>query len=301
MCAVTGEAIAKALGGRKMGRGWMARCPAHDDRTPSLSIAVGRDRRLLLKCFASCGQDAVIDALRARGLWPGRATGDREFVPEAEGRYREAEAAEERRRVKAAQAIWRASVPAAGTLVEAYLRSRGIELVPPPSLRFAPALRHSPSGLALPAMIAAVQGPDGRIVGVHRTFLKPDGLSKAAVAPVKMALGPIAGGAVRLATWGEQLQVAEGIETALTAMQATAQHTWSALSTSGLKALILPPEVREVVILADGDVAGEQAAQAAARRWLAERRRVRIARPPQGLDFNDMLLGRALAKADEAP
>jgi len=35
---MTAEAIAKALGGRKAGGGWTARCPAHDDRTPSLSI-----------------------------------------------------------------------------------------------------------------------------------------------------------------------------------------------------------------------------------------------------------------------
>ena len=36
------------------GRGWMARCPAHDDRTPSLSIAQGDDGRVLLKCHAGC-------------------------------------------------------------------------------------------------------------------------------------------------------------------------------------------------------------------------------------------------------
>ena len=35
---MTAEAIAKALGGRKASGGWTARCPAHDDRTPSLSI-----------------------------------------------------------------------------------------------------------------------------------------------------------------------------------------------------------------------------------------------------------------------
>ena len=35
---MTAETIAKALGGRKAGSGWTTRCPAHDDRTPSLSI-----------------------------------------------------------------------------------------------------------------------------------------------------------------------------------------------------------------------------------------------------------------------
>ncbi|MBZ0254144.1 MAG: toprim domain-containing protein, partial [Candidatus Methylomirabilis sp.] len=47
------------------------------------------------------------------------------------------------------------------------------------------------------------------------------------------------------------------------------------------------------IVLADGDDPGEAAAESAARRWRREGRRVRIARPPRGLDFNDMLLGRA--------
>jgi putative DNA primase/helicase len=65
---------------------------------------------------------------------------------------------------------------------------------------------------------------------------------------------------------------------------------WAALSTSGLRAGELPPEVREVVVLADGDPPGEAAALYAGRRWKGEgRARVQIARPPAGLDFNDLL------------
>jgi DNA primase len=67
----------------------------------------------------------------------------------------------------------------------------------------------------------------------------------------------------------------------------------AALSTSGLRSLDLPKNVRDVIILADGDEAGEAAARGCALRWKREGRRVRIARPPQGMDFNDMLLGRA--------
>ena len=57
------ESIAKALRGRRSGRGWVARCPAHDDRTPSLSIAEGCDGRPLLHCFAGCPPEAVCRAL----------------------------------------------------------------------------------------------------------------------------------------------------------------------------------------------------------------------------------------------
>ena len=45
---MTAEAIAKALGGRKGGAGWMARCPAHDDQTPSLSICDAEDGMVAL-------------------------------------------------------------------------------------------------------------------------------------------------------------------------------------------------------------------------------------------------------------
>ncbi len=61
----------------------------------------------------------------------------------------------------------------------------------------------------------------------------------------------------------------------------------------GLKAVMVPDNVREVVILADGDDAGESAAQEAAERFLTQGREVRIARPPTGKDFNDLLDGAA--------
>jgi putative DNA primase/helicase len=62
--------IAAALGGaRKSGDSWMARCPAHNDRNPSLTLTE-RNGRLLVHCFAGCEQSAVIAALKERALWP---------------------------------------------------------------------------------------------------------------------------------------------------------------------------------------------------------------------------------------
>ena len=75
-------------------------------------------------------------------------------------------------------------------------------------------------------------------------------------------------------------------------MQARGLPAWAALSTSGVLALELPDEVQDVIVLADGDEAGKAAARGAALRWKREGRRARIAHPPQGLDFNDMLLGK---------
>ena len=87
--------------------------------------------------------------------------------------------------------------------------------------------------------------------------------------------------------------VGEGIETCLAAMLATGHPAWAALSISGLRALDLPREVRDVIVLADGDDPGEVAALDCVWRWTREGRGVRIARPPRGSDFNDVLMGRA--------
>ena len=93
---------------------------------------------------------------------------------------------------------------------------------------------------------------------------------------------------------GDVLMVGEGIETCLAAMQASGHPAWAALSTSGLRALDLPEDVREVIVLADGDEAGGAAARECALRWQREGRRVRIACPPQGMDFNDLLMAQPL-------
>jgi putative DNA primase/helicase len=190
---------------------------------------------------------------------------------------------------------------AAGTSVEAYLATRDIVIPQLDALRFHPAIKH-PGGQRWPGMVALVtRGVDGAPMAVHRTFLASDGRSKAPVEPAKMMLGPCRGGAVRLGEPGAVLMVGEGIETCLAAMQATGNTAWAALSTSGLRSLDLPPDLRDVVVLADGDDPGEAAARDAARRWKREGRRVRIARPPRGLDFNDVLQGRAVVGSCGSP
>jgi putative DNA primase/helicase len=76
---VTSADLAHALGGRKSGSGWMARCPSHDDRNPSLSIAE-KDGNVLICCHAGCAQDDVIAELRARGLWEPRERQDKRRI-----------------------------------------------------------------------------------------------------------------------------------------------------------------------------------------------------------------------------
>jgi hypothetical protein len=164
-------------------------------------------------------------------------------------------------------------------------------------------------------MVALVEHVERGAVGVHCTYLRPDGSGKADVEPQKAMFGPVRGGAVRfgMPRAGEWFAVAEGIETALSIVVACRMPVWAALSTGGMKNLILPPEVTRVVTIADNDpqardkrtgelkfhadgrpiFPGQDAARVAATRWLTEGRHVRLALPPEaGTDFNDVLTGR---------
>lgn len=288
------EVIAHRLGGHRAGSGWIAPCPAHDDRKPSLSISEASNDRALVHCHAGCSSNAVIDALKAMGLWC--------YAPRPRARLRRDTArepgnsAQEIERTRRALELWDCSRKARGTLVESYLASRGLALPPGARLRFNPRLRHSADGRVWSAMVALVtRGSDDEPIGIHRTFLARDGSAKAPVEPNKMMLGPTRGGYVRLGRFEPSLPlvVGEGIETCLSVQQETGYPAWAALSTSGMRALDLPPEVQDIIIIPDGDDAGEAAAQYSAVRWQREGRRCRIAaRPPRGLDFNDLLLGR---------
>jgi hypothetical protein len=289
---MTAEAIAEALGGRKAGGGWTARCPAHDDRTPSLSIREADANKVLVRCHAGCDQERVIAALRGRGLWA--ENGPRSLSRMARRTLTDPKPDhDDAKRTQGALAIWQCAKPAQGTPVETYLASRGICLPTPDALRFHAGLKH-PSGGIWPVMVALVtNGADGTPLAIHRTFLAPDGAGKAPVDPQKMMFGPCRGGAVRLADPGDVLMVGEGIETCLSGMKASGYPAWAALSTSGLRGLDLPKDVRDLIVLADGDEAGDAAAEDCALRWKRQGRRVRIARPPRGMDFNEMLTGRA--------
>ena len=287
---ITAERIANALGGRKVGCGWMARCPAHHDRKPSLSINDGDDGKVLVHCHAGCDQRRVLAILQPLGLW---WENEQLAVKRSTVRVGAKLDHDSTTRKRSALALWRSSSSSGETLVETYLASRGLELPVADSIRFHAQLRH-PSGGYWPAMVALVtSGLTDVNLGIHRTFLARDGGGKAPVDPQKMMLGACRGGAVRLAQAGTILMVGEGIETCLAAMQATGHPVWAALSTSGLRTLDLPDDLRDVIVLADGDEAGKAGARGAALRWKREGRRVRIAYPPQGSDFNDMLLGRA--------
>ena len=155
-------------------------------------------------------------------------------------------------------------------------------------------------------MVALVEHVQHGPIGVHCTYLRPDGSSKADLPKneQRACFGRVSGGAVRFSKPrpGLWLVAGEGIESALSAAVPCGLPAWAALSASGIEKLQLPSEATHVVIAADNDAngRGQCAAQQAAAQWLAEGRRVRIALPPPGSDFNDILTGHSVANISEA-
>lgn len=210
------------------------------------------------------------------------------------GRVRTAEeTAESRKRVRG---FWHHCDYAGGTPAAKYLARRGLPwLARHPDFRFRAETPH-PTGIKLPAMVVLIHDAAGDIAAVHRTYLNLDG-SKADVEPVKATLGSFSGGAIRLNPAGDEMVIAEGIETAASVGFILGLPTWAAIACGNLRAsLILPKRTRLVTIAADHDGPGRRAAAGAARRWKAEGRTVRIVQPDApGADFNDVLKARGSA------
>jgi phage/plasmid primase-like uncharacterized protein len=186
--------------------------------------------------------------------------------------------------------IWNgAEAIAPGTPAALYLVRRMIEhVIGSAALRWHADVPHPAGGRRL-ALIARIDGAGGNLQAVQRIFLKPDG-TKANCEPQKASVGPMAGGAIRLQTCGAELAVSEGLESAASAGLLLGLPSWAATSAGNLaRSMMLPVEIRSVVIAADADDPGERAAREAAWRWQAEGRTVRIARPSRaGHDFNDI-------------
>lgn len=282
------ERITRALRGRWFGGYGIARCPAHGDKHPSLSLADGDGDRLLARCHAGCTFTDILDALRGLGLVEGVSHYRAPSFEEME-RIRQAEEEQAAKREARARDCWRETEPIGATIAETYLRHRGISCELPASLRFHPKCWH-PTGVRLPAMVALVEGAPR--LAVHRTYLRPDGMGKAAIEPDKAMLGAVAGGAVRLTDGGESLVVCEGIETGLSLASGLLRRPatiWAALSTGGMKRLHLPDIPARLTVATDGDEAGRLAGnnlalRAAARGWKAS-----LLPAPDGRDWNDVL------------
>ena len=272
--------LVTALGGVWRAQGSMCRCPAHPDRTPSLSVRVG-DRSLLFKCFAGCSAVEILRAIRRLDL----------AVPVAHGARRSTVESAATGFGSAARRLWDESVRLRGSPGTAYLEERGLSLIPT-ELRFHP---RTPLGRGRlvrfrPAILAAVR--EGRtLVAVQRLFLAPD---RPALAPdlpsPKLTLGRPGTGAVQLFRAGTALGLAEGIETALSAALLLDLPVWAVLGNERLSRLVIPMQVERLVLLPDNDRAGRLAARLAQETYPRDGLRIDTVWPWHGHnDWNDVL------------
>ncbi len=166
---------------------------------------------------------------------------------------------------ESARRLFAMSQPISGTIVEAYLRRRGIKaLHETGSLRFHPRCYYRPDRYSptetWPAMIAAVADLDGRITGAHRTWLTPDGKDKAPIDTPRRAMGHLLGHGVRFGVAHDVMAAGEGIETMLSLRGVMpVMPMMAALSAAHLAAILFPPTLRRLYIARDDDPAGDNA------------------------------------------
>ena len=205
------------------------------------------------------------------------------------GGYRPAQS--DAAKVSALRALWMKSKPAVdGDPVCKYLSGRG--LVIPGGLRHVVIpYRDGPEFVGnFDAMLALVQGPDGKGVTIHRTYLK-DGKKAPVPSPKKLMPGlPLKGAAIRLFEKADCLGIAEGIETAIAAHQLFDVPVWSCVSASGIESFEPPEGVKSIIVFADNDESftGQAAAFALAKRLKLRGMPVEIQMPDKG-DWADVV------------
>jgi putative DNA primase/helicase len=280
---MTAREIAAALGGRRSGTSFMCCCPVHDDCTASLQISDRDDGDVNVHCHAGCDWRHVKCELERLGLLPAfNPAANRRRNPMLKSRHILQKAPDPEPDTEALE-YWHRSVPLGGTLGEHYLRyHRGLSGPFPPSIRFLP------NGNSL---IAGISRTDRKVIAVQRTFLSSDS-SKARVGYPRITTGTLGTSAVRLGAAADVLGIAEGVETALAAMELTGVPSWACLGAQRLCKLTLPLSVREVHVFADNDNPGVLHATAAAKHYSLSGKRVYLRRPPDSFnDWNDALLG----------
>lgn len=280
---VRAREIVTSLGGTWSRSRGMCRCPAHEDRNPSLSVMLG-SRAILFHCFAGCANHAVLAALARRGV-KAATLFDGRYAPVRTARADEAPA-------KNVLRLWRNAACLQESLVERYLAKRGIT-AGSPDLRYLARTPLGPAGEVrfLPAMVAAVRNDIG-IIALHRTFLDEETGRIANIDRPKRALGSLGPGAVRLhGPQGGKLGLAEGIETALSARLLSGIPCWATLGTERFGLVAIPESVTQLHLFIDHDAAGVQAELRARAAYVREGRTIVTHRPVQpGTDFNDVLV-----------
>ncbi|WP_420871200.1 DUF7146 domain-containing protein [Mesorhizobium jarvisii] len=195
---------------------------------------------------------------------------------------------------EAARRLWAMARPISGTIVETYLRTRGITALDGTErLRFHPRCYHRPDEQSptetWPAMIASVTNLDGCQTGAHRTWLNASGTDKAPIETPRRAMGDLLGNAVRFGSPGDVMAAGEGIETVLSLRCVLPTLAMAAaLSAAHLSSLLFPNSLRRLYIVRDKDPAGDSARDSLLERASAAGIEAIVLSPTLG-DFNEDL------------
>jgi DNA polymerase len=262
-------------------------CPFHADTTPSLHIYPDH-----YHCFA-CGAhgDHLDWLMMVEGMTRDEAM---HLLENWDGSRLALTEQKTDDMLAAAEGIWNAAKPIAGTLAIKYLEDvRGISTTVLPdndALRFHP---HCPfDRIQAPCLVAAYRDvATDEFAGIHRIALIPEVFTGAKVQ--RRTLGSwSAPRAIKLWPIGEHLFLGEGIETVLAAAtRLSMRPAWAAGSSGNLKKFPVLAHTR-LTLLVDNDASGIGAAKVCEQRWHNAGRNVEIRRPRRsGADFNDIVLG----------
>jgi hypothetical protein len=238
----------------------------------------------------------ILEWSRSWLRWSDKPPAD--YVPRPRQDNSAKQAAEIESRVAKGLDIWKGRQPLKGTLGEQYLKeTRGIlNLSDNSDIHYHPGVWHNKSRKKLPVVLIPATNTDGVIRAVQAVMFDPDTLQK--VKPPQ-AYGDVAGrselsdnATVRLRDdINGPVIIAEGLETALS-IPGTAQG--SIWMTMGLSNYLnqTPPQGRDVVLVSDGQTPGTQAwdtLERTAEQLTEAGHLVRIAKPPEDNDLNDVL------------
>ncbi|MBC2653564.1 DUF7146 domain-containing protein [Novosphingobium aerophilum] len=250
----------------------MCRCPAHADRTPSLSIRQG-DRSILVTCHAGCDSRDVLRALARIAEIP-RSSSEHVHRP--------------RLRVSTAHLrIWREGQAIESTLAERYVRDvrriRG-ELE---DLRYHPRCPRGQGQSALfePALIVGMRKA-GEVAAIQRIFLDP----LTARYTEKRVLGHALGAAWTNGAPRRVIGLCEGFETAAAYTSLTGIKAWATMGARRFHQAEIPVGVETLILLPDNDPEGQRARHRAAEVYARPGLTIETERPPRGLnDWADVL------------
>ena len=230
--------IVAALRGKWQGSYALCVCPAHDDRTPSLSIRQG-DRGLLVHCFAGCAPSSILEKIN--WLEPSSTKAVSDYRPQGAR--------------KDVGWLWEQGAAIEGTLAERYLTGRNLP-INGVDLRFHPNCQNGRKPLERyePALMVGMR-LRGELVGIQRIFLDPE----TAKHRDKKIIGQS-----RFASWEgihptNTLAIAESFEDAHAYATMKRIPCWSSMAANKLHAIVIPECVTTIILAPDNDRAGRMA------------------------------------------